>query len=65
MSHQMVELPEEVDFFDPRTTHLVANIEDLTDVLEGATEEADDTNEEAGEYADSQSPVMVSSASGT
>ena len=30
---QIVELPVGVNFFDPPTTHLMANIEDLTDVL--------------------------------
>lgn len=53
MSNQIVELPEEVDFFNPPNTHLIADVKDLTDVLKGTTDEVDDTEEEVGESTDS------------
>lgn len=42
MSERILEQPEEVNFFDPPTTHLVANVEYLMHILEGETEEAKD-----------------------
>lgn len=54
MLDRIMELPEEVDFFNPLTTHLVPNIKDLAGVLEGDPEEAEDEEEEAGDFADSR-----------
>lgn len=49
-----MELQEEVGFFDPRTTHLITNVEDLAVVLEGDPEEAEDEEEELGKSADNR-----------
>lgn len=38
-------------FFDPPTTHLITNIEDLTDILEGGTKELEDQDKEMGKSA--------------
>lgn len=47
------EMTEVVECFDPPTTHLIANVEDLTGVLEGATTEAEDMEDESDESRDS------------
>jgi hypothetical protein len=47
------ESPRKVGFFDPPTTHLVANIEDLTEVLQNCSDEVDDMDEEVGESSGS------------
>lgn len=57
MSDQISELPAEVDFFDPATTLLVANVEDLTKILDGYLKEPEDEEEEVGESAESQPPA--------
>lgn len=40
-------------FFEPPTTHLVANVKYLTDVLDDTTDEAEDEDEEVDKSADS------------
>lgn len=50
---------EKFKIFDPPTTHLTANIVDITGLLEGATDEADDLEEEFGNSAISRSPTEV------
>lgn len=51
-----------VDFFDPPTTHIVANVEDLTDDMEGTVDETEDMDEEIGESADN--PPTATTPSG-
>ena len=46
----------------PPSTHLVATIKDLTDVLASAFEEATDMDEDAKEYSDTTSPPVVTNA---
>lgn len=50
-------VPGKFDFFDPPTTHFVANIEDLIDILNGMPDEAEDEEEEADDSAESRSPA--------
>lgn len=46
------------NFFDLPTTHLITNVEDLTDILE-VNEELDDHDKEIGESTHSQPPTVV------
>ena len=47
----------EVGISDPPTTHLVANVEDLTDVLASASKEATDMDDDIGESSDNTPPT--------
>ena len=50
-----------IKFFDPPTTHLFSNIEDLTDILEDAAEEHAEKDEEMSKFADSLQRDMAPS----
>ena len=56
---QIWEKPKGAGIFSPPTTHLVATVEDLTDVLASASEEATDMDEDIGETSDTASPPAV------
>ena len=47
------EFPRKAGFFDPSTTQLVSNIEDLTEVLQSDFEEVGYTEEDIDESSDS------------
>lgn len=59
VSDQIMQLLVGVNVFDTPTTRLVTNVEDLTNVLEGTTDGADDVEEEIGELTDSRPPATV------
>lgn len=48
------------DFYAPPTTHLVATVEDLTDMLDYASEEADDMDEDIQTMAHTANTPPVS-----
>lgn len=56
-SNWIVEFPAGVNFFYSPTTHLVANVKDLTNVLEGTADEAEEKEEETNESTESRQPA--------
>jgi hypothetical protein len=56
---QIWEKSGEAGIFNPPSTHLIATVEDLTDVLAYASKEATDMDEDVGEMLDTTSPPAV------
>ena len=56
---QIWEKSGEVGIFNPPSTHLISTVEDLTDVLAYASEEATDMDEDVGEMSDTTSSRAI------
>ena len=56
---QIWEKSGEAGIFSPPSTHLVATVEDLTDVLAYASEEATDMDEDVGETSETTPPPAI------